>query len=148
MRTTELNYEIAKDNIKRWYGDEESEIRAIRTELMAIRDWRGRTEVKVKMDITESYIQQLSTLIGDEYNSEEARDVLMRCLPYSYVERVQFFKNRARGTWDLKAFREAMMAIIKDDDEMADTLKGRHLRRNKGTGQSQVWLKMTISTTR
>ena len=93
LRTTEANYEIAKDTIKRWYGDEEAVIRTLRSELMAMRDWRGRMEVKEKFDIAESYIQQLSTLIGEEYNAPEALDVLMRCLPYSYVERIQVFKN-------------------------------------------------------
>ena len=133
LKTTEANYDIAKGIIKNWYGDEESVIRTLRTELMAMRDWHGRADVKDKFDIAESYIQQLSTLLGEEYNTEEARDVLMRCLPYSYIERVQFFKNRARGVWDLKEFREAMIRIIKDDDEMADTLKGRHPEREQGS---------------
>ena len=52
---------------------------------MAMRDWRGRVEVKEKFDIAESYILQLSTLIGEKYNVLEALEVLMRCLPYRYV---------------------------------------------------------------
>lgn len=89
----EANYEIVNDTVRRWYGKEETVIRALRSELMAMRDWRGRVEVKEKFDIAESYILQLSTLIGVEYNALEALEVLMRCLPYSYVERIQVFKN-------------------------------------------------------
>ena len=140
LRTTEANYEIAKDTIKRWYGNEDSVIRTIRSKLMSMRDWRGRADVKEKFDIAESYIQQLSTLTGEEYNAEEALDVLMKCLPYNYLERIQVFKNRALS-WDLKEFRGAMMRIVMDDDEMADVLRGRNPERDQGHKPKQARFK-------
>ena len=101
-------------------GDKDNVIGTIISKLMDMQDrpWLNRFEVKDKFFLAESYIQQLTTLTGSEYNPPEVLCILTRCLPVSYRERILTQKNAAHGDWDLKQFRKAVMKIIQDDDEI------------------------------
>lgn len=101
-------------------GDKESIIKTTRRKLVAMRNqhWRDRFEVKEKFFLAESYIQRLTTLTGSEYNPLEVLCILTECLPMSYREKIQVYKNAALGDWDLKQFRKAVMRLIQDDDEI------------------------------
>ena len=125
LKMTEGDYRIAKGIIQRTYGKKETVIKAVRNKLRNTPLWYGRQGVKDGFNYAESFIQQLTTLTEVEYNSDETLDTLTGCLPESYLERLQVYKRKGTDPWDLAQFREAMMEIIEDDDDMADVTRGR-----------------------
>ena len=73
LNQTAGDYITAKQILKRWYGNENSIITTLRSILLHMHEWVGPSCVKKGFDFAESYIQQLTKLTGEEYNSTHPR---------------------------------------------------------------------------